>query len=119
MKNKLNALIVALTTILVRIEMLPAYAISIRDDGFSLDKPIEVSDFEGFFKRFKEVGIIICGICTLTSLIFFIISLTKLSVSAGNERGRADALKGVLFSGASLVVFGGASTIIGIFWNAI
>lgn len=95
---------------------LAAFAMGSRD---SLGKPIDADDFGTFFSSFKKFGVAITGICTLTSLVFFIIALTKLSASAGNDRARATALRGVMYSGISLALFGGATVIIGVFWNAL
>lgn len=85
----------------------------------SLGEAIDEEDFSTFFGEFKKFGIAITGICTITSLVFFIIALTKLSASAGNDRARAAALKGVLYSGIALALFGGATVIVGVFWNAL
>lgn len=93
-----------------------AIAFGVQD---SLGKPIEADDFGTFFASFKKFGVAVTGICTLTSLVFFIIALTKLSASAGNDRARATAIKGVLYSGIALALFGGATVIIGVFWNAL
>ena len=84
----------------------------------SLGKPIEATDFSDFFQNFKKLGIAISGLCTMTSLMHFIISLTKLSASAGNDRARSTAIKGVLFSGVALALFGGITTVVAVFWNA-
>ena len=82
----------------------------------SLGEAPDASELSGFFSGFKTIGTAISGICAITSLIFFVISLTKFSTSAGNDMQRTRAL---LFSGVSLALFGGITVIAGVFWNAI
>lgn len=100
----------------IPMQTLAAFSLGPRD---SLGAPIHAEDFGEFFTDLKSVGVMFTGICTLACLVLFIISLTKLSASAGNDRARASALKGVLYSGISLALFGGSTVIIGVFWNAL
>ena len=85
----------------------------------SLGEAPDASELSGFFSGFKTIGTAISGICAITALIYFVINLTKFSTSAGNDMQRARALKGLLFSGVSLALFGGITVIAGVFWNAI
>ena len=73
----------------------------------SLGEAPDASELSGFFSGFKTIGTAISGICAITALIYFVINLTKFSTSAGNDMQRARALKGLLFSGVSLALFGG------------
>lgn len=108
-----------LNTMLRSAGSIAGFAIGDLTERPSLGEDVSASEFTDFFQKFKGLGVAATGICTLTSLLFFIISLTKLSTSAGNDRARATALKGLLYSGIALALFGGATVIIGIFWNAI
>ncbi len=83
----------------------------------SLGEKISLSDFVSTIANYKSVAIAISGICAITCLILFFISVTKLSVSSGNPAERSNAIKGILFSGIGLAFFGGATIIIGIAWN--
>ena len=83
----------------------------------SLSEPITTAEFTEFFGRYKEICLTVSGVCTLIGLVSFIRAATKLSTSAGNDRARTEAIKGLLVSGASLALFGGISTIVGVFWN--
>jgi len=85
----------------------------------SLSEAPSASEFVDIFQGFKQIGTAVSGICTITSLISFVISLTRLGTSAGNDVVRSRALKGILFSGISLALFGGITVVVGIFWNAI
>lgn len=89
------------------------------DERPSFGKEVDASDFTVFFHSFKGLALAISGICAITAMIFFAISLAKLSASAGNDQARTRAMRGVLFSGAALILFGGASVLVGIFWNII
>lgn len=71
----------------------------------------ELSDFFIRFKGLIRIVMIIALIVTITA---FGINLTRLSASGGNEQLRAKALKGLLFSGIGMVLFGGAAVIMGI-----
>ena len=83
----------------------------------SLGEPISFADFAAAIMNYKRLAIAISGICAISCMILFFISVAKLSVSSGNEMGRSRALKGILFSGIGLLIFGGATVIIGIAWN--
>ena len=58
----------------------------------------------------KLVSAIVC-------FVFFLINVTKLSTSGGMAFQRRQAIMGVLWSGAALTLFGGAFTVISLFWN--
>lgn len=85
----------------------------------SLSEPPRASELSGFFSSFKMMGTIVSGLCTITALIFFVINLARLSTSVGNDMQRFRALKGILFSGLSLALFGCITVVVSIFWNAI
>ncbi|MDE7246241.1 MAG: hypothetical protein K2O18_20015 [Oscillospiraceae bacterium] len=83
----------------------------------SIGTPPDASELSGFFGGFKAIGTAVSGICAITALIFFVISVTKLSTSAGNDMQRSRAIRGILYSGLSLALFGGITVVSGIFWN--
>lgn len=85
----------------------------------SLSEAPSLSEMTDVFKGFKALGTAISGICAITALIFFVISITRLSTSVGNDMQRSRALKGILFSGISLALFGGLTVVVSIFWNTI
>ena len=100
----------------------PAYAASIGIDVGSrpsLNDPVTVAAFADTLKNFKALGTAFAGICTIIALVMLVISITKLSASADNDAMRRKALIGILFSGISLALFGGATVIFGVFWNFI
>lgn len=79
----------------------------------SLREPLTISELSNFFIRYKgmiRIVMIISLVCTLTS---FGINLTRLSASAGNDMMRSKAFKGLLYSGIGIVLFGGATVIMG------
>lgn len=79
----------------------------------SLREPLTMSELSGFFIRYKgmiRIVMIISLVCTITS---FGINLTRLSASAGNDMMRAKAVKGLFYSGIGIVLFGGATVIMG------
>jgi len=67
--------------------------------------------------RYRKIGSFVFGFCTVTALLFFIFNITKLSMSAGNDMARNRALKGLLYSGLALSLFGGSSIIFSIAVN--
>ena len=83
----------------------------------SLGDKIELSDFAKTIGNFKTIAVALCGICAITCIIIFFVSVTRLSASAGNEHNRSRAMLGILLSGVGLMFFGGASVLIGIAWN--
>lgn len=118
-KNKLSEFLAIISTILFAV---PAHAATITVPGgqvASLGSAPTSADFGNFFKNVKVIGTSVGGICAITALIFFIISIAKLSTSAGNDMQRSKAIKGILYSGISLALFGGITVVAGIFWNLI
>lgn len=100
----------------------PAQAASITIPGGqvpSLGTSPSSSDFGNFFSNVKVICTAAGGICAITALIFFILSIAKLGISAGNDIQRAKALKGILYAGIALTLLGGITVVAGIFWNLI
>lgn len=65
----------------------------------------------------KLIGQVVTAICFIICLAFFFVNVTKLSTSGAMSFQRQQAITGILFSGASLAIFGGAWTVITFFWN--
>ncbi len=70
------------------------------------------------FQKYKKIAAVITGICVITAILSLLIQITKLGAAGDNERMRAMALKGIIFSGSALAVFGSLAAVVGIFWNA-
>ena len=84
----------------------------------SLGAPVSEADFAEFFEKFKEIGLLISGICTVIAITLLVIAISKLSTRAGNDMARSKALKQILWSSIALGLFGGMAVIVGVFWNA-
>jgi len=114
MVKKLKGIILLLVaTILAQ----PAHAVSsiLTNNSFhSLKDPVKLTEMNDFFIRFKGMIRIVMIIALIITIVSFAISLTRLSASGGNEQLRSKALKGLLFSGIGLVLFGGATVILGL-----
>ena len=104
---------------MVMMQPMSVLAMDLQGPTHSLRDPITASDFSGFLGKYKVLCVAISGICTITSLIMFVISITKLSTSAGNDMRRGEAIKGILYSGLCLALFGGITTVVGIFWTVL
>lgn len=83
----------------------------------SLGDKVELSDFATSITSFKTLAMGLAGICAITCIIYFFISVTKLSTSAGNQMMRRKAIRGLLISGIGLMLFGGGSVVLGIMWG--
>lgn len=79
----------------------------------SLGENVKMDELSGFFIRFKGMIRIVMIIALIVTITSFGISLTRLGASGGNEQARAKALKGLLFSGIGMALFGGATVILG------
>lgn len=77
-----------------------------------LSEDINFSFFAGAIDVAKTMGAIVCTLAAMTALVFLIINITKLATSAGNENGRASALRGILISGIALALAGGGTVVI-------
>ena len=97
----------------------PAYAVNIDTRHRpSLSAPVDSSEFGAFLYAYKGLAMAINGIFIITAIICLLINITKLSASAGNDIARRKALQGIAYSGLALAIFGGAGTLIGMFWYA-
>lgn len=88
----------------------PSGGISIGATGASV-----ASNADGYsliLDKYKMVGQGIMGLCVLVSLVFFILYITKLSAAGSNPMAKRNAVKGILFSGIALAIFGGLPFVI-------
>lgn len=67
--------------------------------------------------KYKGVAVVITSILTITMFIFMLIQFMKLGASGDNDSARRKAIVGILTTGIATALFGGASIIIGFFWN--
>lgn len=132
--KKLSAMFLTLS--LLASNILPAYAaetiIDIQPNGSGgltikpPGNPPDMGQTLGSFQSTVEdtlmptvegVAGTIVSVCTVVSLVAFLISVTKLATSAGNPAARQRAIQGILFSGVALALFGGAWTVVTFFWD--
>lgn len=83
--------------------------------GSADDAPEEAA--KTIISKGKLIGQTITAVCALVYLVFFFINITKLSTSGAMSFQRRQAITGLLWSGVSLALFGGAWTVITFFWN--
>ena len=69
--------------------------------------------------KYKTIATAITGILTGTMLIFMLIQFTKLGAAGDNEMARKKAIMGILTTGIATALLGGATIVVGFFWNAI
>ena len=79
----------------------------------SLREPLTINELEGFFQRYKGMIRIVMILSLVVTITSFGINLTRLSASSGNDMLRSKAIKGLLYSGIGIVLFGGATVIMG------
>ena len=86
--------------------------------GFSTEKGTEES-IATVIGKYKTIATAITGILTITMLIFMLIQFTKLGAAGDNEMARKKAIMGILTTGIATALLGGATIVVGFFWNAI
>lgn len=101
----------------------PIFDVTVGSDSidFSLNGE-DISTVEPYttlFDNYKNVAVLILGICIITSLICFLVQITKLGAAGDNQNARTKAIKGVMISGIVLAAFGALTTIVGVFWGAL
>lgn len=116
-KNRLAGLASAAAVMALTGTRSLASSIELEGPSHSLAAPVTTAEFAEFFHSYKTLCLGLSGLCTLVGLVSFVRAVSKLSLSAGNEHKRAEAVKSLLISGVSLGLFGGISTVVGIFWN--
>lgn len=75
--------------------------------------------FTTVMTQYRRIAVAITGILTITMLIFMLIQFTKLGASGDNEMARKKAIMGILTTGIATALLGGATIIIGFFWNVL
>ena len=73
----------------------------------------------GLVKQYKTIATVITSILTITMLIFMLIQFTKLGAAGDNEMARKKAIAGILTTGIATALLGGATIVVGFFWNVI
>jgi len=67
--------------------------------------------------QYRTIASVITGILAVTMFIFMLVQFTKLGAAGDNEQGRKRAIAGILTTGIATALLGGASVVIGFFWN--
>lgn len=70
-------------------------------------------------RNYKNFGVAIVAVCIITAILSLLIQITKLGAAGDNEQMRLAALKGIIYSGAVIAVFGALTLVIGIIWNVL
>ena len=103
-----------------------AEASSLFDDYVESDGKIKDSagadgagGFETVITQYKTIAVAITGILTITMLIFMLIQFTKLGAAGDNEMARKKAIMGILTTGIATALLGGATIVVGFFWNVL
>lgn len=76
-------------------------------------------DMGGLVTQYKTIATVITSILTITMLIFMLIQFTKLGAAGDNEMARKKAIAGILTTGIATALLGGATIVVGFFWNVI
>lgn len=86
--------------------------------GFNTDEDSGQS-ITTIITKYKTIATAIMGILTITMLIFMLIQFTKLGAAGDNEMQRKRAIMGILTTGIATALLGGATVVVGFFWNAV
>ncbi len=71
----------------------------------------------GVVSKYKSLAVVITSVLTVTTFLFMLLQFTKLAAAGDNDSARKKAIAGILTTGIATALFGGASIIIGFFWN--
>ena len=106
-----------------------AYALNINFSGNGNGITISGADFPSMTRdenlatlvkkpldKYKSMATAVTGFATVTAFLALIFCITKLSAAGDNEQARHRAM-GILTSGIGVALLGGATVIIGFFWN--
>lgn len=107
-----------------------AYAVNINFSGNGNGITISGADFPSMTRneniatlvkkpldKYKSMATAVTGFATVTAFLALIFCITKLSAAGDNEQARHRAMMGILTSGIGVALLGGATVIIGFFWN--
>ena len=87
------------------------------DLGGDINEDIRGAIAGNVTSKAKSVAQTITGICSIVCFTLLIVNITKLSMKAGDPKGRSAALSGILWSGVAISLFGGAFIVVTFFWN--
>ena len=76
------------------------------------------ADYNTIFDNYRGLISLFLGILTATSFGYMVFAISKLSMAGDNEQARRKAIIGILTSGVGLMLMGGATLVVGVFWNA-
>lgn len=103
-----------------------AYATGFGDllDGVGVDgqKPAGIQDdvdMENILGRYKNIVLAITGFLTVTMFAAMLFQFAKLGMAGDNEQARRKAIGGILTTGIATALLGGATIVIGFFYNAL
>lgn len=71
----------------------------------------------GIVTTYRTIASAITGILAVTMFIFMLIQFSKLGAAGDNEQARKRAIAGILTTGIATALLGGATIVIGFFWN--
>ena len=107
-----------------------AYALNINFSGNGNGITISGADFPSMTRdeniatlvkkpldKYKSMATAVTGFATVTAFLALIFCITKLSAAGDNGQARHRAMMGILTSGIGVALLGGATVIIGFFWN--
>ena len=69
--------------------------------------------------KYRNIALAITSFLTITMLIFMLLQFTKLGAAGDNEMQRKKAIMGILTTGIATALLGGATIVVGFFWNVL
>lgn len=86
---------------------------------------VDMTDVDGAFdamtgtvvSKGQSVAKTITSVCCIICFVVFFISIVKLATSGSHPMQRRAAIIGILWSGAAIMLFGGAWVVVSFFWN--
>lgn len=77
------------------------------------------TDFNGVLGQAKYIAMGFSGLLTIIMFVLMLLQFAKLGAAGDNEMQRKRAIGGILTTGGAMMLFGGATFVIGFFWNVL
>lgn len=71
-----------------------------------------LNGIQTILRKYKNIGVAVVAVCIITAILSLLIQITKLGAAGDNEQMRLAALKGIIYSGAVIAVFGALTLVV-------
>ncbi len=103
----------------INVSMSSNGGINVSSGEYDFDSEDGASVWDLLFGKLRGIVTGISGIATIVMVAMFVVNLTKLGASSGNDNARSKAITGLLLTGIAAIGLGSLSLFFGFFYNVL